>query len=101
MFCGRYVNEHMVTHGVMSEHPMVLSFSDLSVWCYMCEAYVHNQVRLHCCLLVPPSRQQLITALLWALEPKQRHVRTLLVWATNGFSNYFNRSIFKENGFSL
>ncbi|KAM4562545.1 histone deacetylase 6 [Odontesthes bonariensis] len=43
VFCGRYVNEHMVTHGVVSEHPMVLSFSDLSVWCYVCEAYVHNQ----------------------------------------------------------
>ncbi|XP_028307943.1 histone deacetylase 6-like [Gouania willdenowi] len=44
VFCGRYVNEHMVTHGVVSQHPVVLSFSDLSVWCYMCEAYVHHQV---------------------------------------------------------
>lgn len=44
VFCGRYVNEHMVTHGAVSEHPVVLSFSDLSVWCYLCEAYVHNQV---------------------------------------------------------
>uniref|UniRef100_A0A3B4ZFW8 Protein deacetylase HDAC6 n=1 Tax=Stegastes partitus TaxID=144197 RepID=A0A3B4ZFW8_9TELE len=45
VFCGRYVNEHMVSHGVVSEHPLVLSFSDLSVWCYLCEAYVHNQVK--------------------------------------------------------
>lgn len=44
VFCGRYVNEHMVTHGVVAEHPMVLSFCDLSVWCYLCEAYVHNQI---------------------------------------------------------
>ncbi|XP_069033810.1 histone deacetylase 6 [Embiotoca jacksoni] len=44
VFCGRYVNEHMVTHGVASEHPLVLSFCDLSVWCYVCEAYVHNQI---------------------------------------------------------
>lgn len=44
VFCGRYVNEHMVTHGVVSQHPLVLSFSDLSVWCYLCEAYVHNQI---------------------------------------------------------
>lgn len=43
--CGRYVNEHMVTHGATLEHPMVLSFSDLSVWCYLCESYVHHQVR--------------------------------------------------------
>ncbi|XP_077370269.1 protein deacetylase HDAC6 isoform X2 [Festucalex cinctus] len=41
--CGRYVNEHMLTHGASSEHPVVLSFCDLSVWCYVCEAYVHNQ----------------------------------------------------------
>uniref|UniRef100_A0AAQ5ZG52 Protein deacetylase HDAC6 n=1 Tax=Amphiprion ocellaris TaxID=80972 RepID=A0AAQ5ZG52_AMPOC len=44
VLCGRYVNEHMVSHGVVSQHPLVLSFSDLSVWCYLCEAYVHNQV---------------------------------------------------------
>lgn len=44
VYCGRYVNEHMVTHGVVSEHPMVLSFCDLSVWCYLCESYIHNQV---------------------------------------------------------
>ncbi|XP_047221732.1 histone deacetylase 6 isoform X2 [Girardinichthys multiradiatus] len=42
--CGRYVNEHMVIHGATLEHPMVLSFSDLSVWCYLCESYVHHQV---------------------------------------------------------
>ncbi|XP_047441722.1 histone deacetylase 6 [Mugil cephalus] len=44
VFCGRYVNEDMVSHGVMSEHPLVLSFSDLSVWCYPCEAYLHHQL---------------------------------------------------------
>ncbi|XP_061841460.2 histone deacetylase 6 isoform X1 [Nerophis lumbriciformis] len=42
--CGRYVKEHMLTHGVTRQHPVVLSFCDLSVWCYVCEAYVHNQV---------------------------------------------------------
>lgn len=44
VYCGRYVNEHMVVHGVTAEHPIVLSFTDLSVWCYLCESYVHNQV---------------------------------------------------------
>ncbi|KAM3618744.1 uncharacterized protein V6R79_024434 [Siganus canaliculatus] len=44
VFCGRYVSGHMVAHGSGSEHPLVLSFSDLSVWCYLCESYIHNQV---------------------------------------------------------
>lgn len=44
VLCGRYVNQHMVTHGQVSGHPLVLSFADLSVWCYACESYVHNQV---------------------------------------------------------
>nr|XP_023691607.1 histone deacetylase 6 isoform X2 [Paramormyrops kingsleyae] len=44
VLCGRYINQHMVTHGLVSEHPVVLSFADLSVWCYSCEAYVHNKV---------------------------------------------------------
>lgn len=52
VFCGRYVNQHMVAHGAASEHPVVLSFSDLSVWCYPCEAYVHNQVTLKIRVLV-------------------------------------------------
>ncbi|XP_034392207.1 histone deacetylase 6 [Cyclopterus lumpus] len=63
VLCGRYVNEHMVTHGVVSEHPMVLSFCDLSVWCYLCESYVHHQILFeaknaaHCCKFgeeIPP-----------------------------------------------
>ncbi|XP_016392781.1 histone deacetylase 6-like isoform X1 [Sinocyclocheilus rhinocerous] len=44
VLCGRYVKQHMVTHGQVSGHPMVLSFADLSVWCYACESYVHNKV---------------------------------------------------------
>ncbi|XP_016411706.1 histone deacetylase 6-like isoform X2 [Sinocyclocheilus rhinocerous] len=44
VLCGRYVKQHMVTHGQESGHPMVLSFADLSVWCYACESYVHNKV---------------------------------------------------------
>jgi histone deacetylase 6 len=41
-FCSRYINEHSHLHFVSSEHPLTLSFSDLSVWCYKCEAYVDN-----------------------------------------------------------
>jgi len=44
--CGRFVQEHAVVHGAGSEHPLVLSFSDLSVWCYVCDSYVHHEVLL-------------------------------------------------------
>ncbi|RZF39849.1 hypothetical protein LSTR_LSTR000497 [Laodelphax striatellus] len=44
VFCGRFVNGHMVQHGDDNSHPLCLSFSDLSVWCYGCEAYVDNPV---------------------------------------------------------
>nr|XP_046470327.1 histone deacetylase 6 isoform X2 [Neodiprion pinetum] len=40
--CARSINEHAVTHGEATQHPMTLSFSDLSVWCYGCEAYIDN-----------------------------------------------------------
>ncbi|KAJ9582108.1 hypothetical protein L9F63_003564, partial [Diploptera punctata] len=40
--CGRFVNEHMMVHGLENSHPLTLSFSDLSVWCYQCEAYIDN-----------------------------------------------------------
>jgi len=40
VFCSRYVNCHMVEHNSTSEHMVVLSFSDLSVWCYGCDSYI-------------------------------------------------------------
>ncbi|PIK47432.1 putative histone deacetylase 6, partial [Apostichopus japonicus] len=46
VFCGRYINEHMVQHGKEVNHPVVLSYADLSVWCYGCEQYVHNEMVL-------------------------------------------------------
>ncbi|KDR24372.1 Histone deacetylase 6 [Zootermopsis nevadensis] len=42
--CGRYISEHMMLHGQETSHPLTLSFSDLSVWCYGCEAYIDNQI---------------------------------------------------------
>ena len=44
VFCSRYVNEHMLLHSVSTGHFLVLSYCDLSVWCYACEDYVHNEV---------------------------------------------------------
>ncbi|XP_028669144.2 histone deacetylase 6 isoform X1 [Erpetoichthys calabaricus] len=41
--CGRHVNQHMLNHSISSGHVMVLSFTDLSVWCYSCDSYVHNK----------------------------------------------------------
>jgi hypothetical protein len=44
IYCSRYVKNHMVSHYEKKKHPMVLSFSDISVWCYECDAYVHNEL---------------------------------------------------------
>ena len=34
----------MLFHGIETGHKLVLSYADLSVWCYGCDNYVHNQV---------------------------------------------------------
>ena len=44
IYCSRFVNGHMATHFDQQRHPMTLSFSDISVWCYECEEYVHNPI---------------------------------------------------------
>ncbi|KAF7233372.1 hypothetical protein EG68_06928 [Paragonimus skrjabini miyazakii] len=44
VYCSRYANSHMMEHFSTTRHPLVLSFSDLSSWCYECESYVHNEV---------------------------------------------------------
>ncbi|ESP03566.1 hypothetical protein LOTGIDRAFT_137218, partial [Lottia gigantea] len=44
VYCSRFRNEHMLFHGIETEHRMVLSYSDLSVWCYACNSYIDNEV---------------------------------------------------------
>ncbi|XP_036918326.1 histone deacetylase 6 isoform X2 [Sturnira hondurensis] len=46
VYCSRYVNAHMLQHHESSGHPLVLSYVDLSTWCYGCQAYVHHQALL-------------------------------------------------------
>nr|XP_019569862.1 PREDICTED: histone deacetylase 6 isoform X3 [Rhinolophus sinicus] len=46
VYCSRYVNAHMLQHHEASGHPLVLSYVDLSTWCYQCQAYVHHQTVL-------------------------------------------------------
>ncbi|VDP84815.1 unnamed protein product [Echinostoma caproni] len=43
VYCGRYANSHMLEHFSSLRHPLVLSYADLSSWCYECEAYIHNE----------------------------------------------------------
>lgn len=42
VFCSRYVNFHMLTHANETRHPVALSWSDLSVWCYSCDSYISS-----------------------------------------------------------
>jgi histone deacetylase 6 len=42
VFCGRYVQQHMVRHSDETGHPIALSFADLSVWCYGCDSYLDS-----------------------------------------------------------
>ena len=42
VLCSRYVNCHMVDHNAESQHPVALSFSDASVWCYSCDSYIDS-----------------------------------------------------------
>lgn len=48
--CSRYVHGHMKQHGTETGHSMVLSYADISVWCYNCDSYVHHP-------LVLPAKQ--------------------------------------------
>ncbi|XP_057990444.1 uncharacterized protein LOC110650096 [Hevea brasiliensis] len=44
VLCSRFVNKHMLQHYRQMNHCVVLSYSDLSVWCYACDAYLDAQV---------------------------------------------------------
>jgi len=40
--CSRFVQGHMLTHYEEAKHPLAVSFSDLSFWCYLCDSYVES-----------------------------------------------------------
>ncbi|KAF8373214.1 hypothetical protein PRIPAC_79643 [Pristionchus pacificus] len=42
--CARAVNGCSIGHAEQSSHPIVLSLSDLSVWCYGCDEYISHEV---------------------------------------------------------
>ncbi|KAJ3675602.1 hypothetical protein LUZ60_004644 [Juncus effusus] len=44
VLCSRFINKHMLTHHQQTGHSLALSFSDLSVWCFSCEAYLDVQI---------------------------------------------------------
>ncbi|ESN96599.1 hypothetical protein HELRODRAFT_95510 [Helobdella robusta] len=44
VYCSRFVNGHMLEHFHASNHPLALSYADLSVWCYPCDSYVDNEI---------------------------------------------------------
>ncbi|CAK9181160.1 unnamed protein product [Ilex paraguariensis] len=46
ILCSRFVNKHMLEHYQQRNHCLALSYSDLSVWCFSCDAYLDAQVIL-------------------------------------------------------
>jgi len=38
--CSRYVHGHAASHAERSGHAIAVSLSDLSVWCFSCDAYI-------------------------------------------------------------
>ncbi|XP_064398021.1 histone deacetylase 6-like [Halichondria panicea] len=44
VYCGRYINEHMVQHNEQSGHCVALSLADISAWCFKCDSYIDNPV---------------------------------------------------------
>lgn len=44
VYCSRFINKHMLEHYQQKGHCLALSYSDLSVWCFACDAYLDAQV---------------------------------------------------------
>jgi len=40
--CCRFKGAHALHHFTTTKHPIAMSFSDLSTWCYECESYIRN-----------------------------------------------------------
>jgi len=47
ILCSRYIHGHMAAHSAESNHLLAVSFSDLSVWCFGCDAYIGSPLLNH------------------------------------------------------
>uniref|UniRef100_A0A0D6R8C2 UBP-type domain-containing protein n=1 Tax=Araucaria cunninghamii TaxID=56994 RepID=A0A0D6R8C2_ARACU len=44
VLCSRFINGHMLEHYERTGHCLAISYSDLSVWCFKCDAYLDAQL---------------------------------------------------------
>ncbi|KAI8906231.1 hypothetical protein DFJ77DRAFT_478067 [Powellomyces hirtus] len=44
IFCSRYVQGHMQAHYDQARHPVAVSYTDLSSWCYECSDYIDSPI---------------------------------------------------------
>ncbi|PRQ22708.1 putative histone deacetylase [Rosa chinensis] len=44
VLCGRYDNMHMIQHYEETNHSLVISCSNLLVWCYSCHSFIDHKV---------------------------------------------------------
>ncbi|KAK5581325.1 hypothetical protein RB653_001356 [Dictyostelium firmibasis] len=54
--CSRHVNGHAGEHYENTKHPISVSFSDHSFWCYTCDTYVHVNPLLSICQILEDIR---------------------------------------------
>lgn len=74
--CSRYVNAHALAHWQATKrhddngigHCVCVSLSDLSVWCHVCQAYLHHEV-------LDPILQELETLKFATEEPERKKAR--------------------------
>ena len=90
VYCGRYINHHMLAHKVGRDHNVVLSLADLSVWCFTCDSYLDNQVDS----LSPPPLSWLRSSLsIWCDElhlrkPSSHRVVAMVIYTSGRDSGY-------------
>ncbi|KAJ8422105.1 hypothetical protein Cgig2_024994 [Carnegiea gigantea] len=78
VLCSRFINKHMLEHYEQKGHCVALSYSDLSVWCFKCDAYLDAQVIEQLCLAHE------IAYLLKFGEPPPLHAVECMQWEDTG-----------------
>ena len=43
--CGRYRNKCSIKHFNLTKHPLVISYPDTNIWCYLCNSYVQYNIK--------------------------------------------------------
>jgi len=87
VFCSRYVSGHGVDHYEKTGHAILMSFSDLSTWCYLCDYYIAD-------VAIRPALYLLHLSKFKVPHPSDDSLENICIYYCNSCQNSIKKEVY-------